>query len=174
MVRVPQEAVEGRVIGPDPTASAPLPREIVEPHDARALARLLDRAARVFVAAEREALAPYGIGPAAFRLLDLVARSGPLAPGDAAARLAVRQPTVSGWIGELRDAGLLERVSDGGDGRRATLRMTTYGGTVHAGANVAIRRRQLRLADAIPPHLQADLMESLDALVRAGEPSTSG
>ncbi len=169
MVRVPQEAPEAADgAEPAPTTAAG-DGERMEPHDARALARTLDRASRVFMAAERAALEPYGIGPAAFRLLDLVARAGGLAPSVAASRLGVRQPTVSGWIAELARAGVLERVGDDADGRRASLRLTAYGGTVHAAASVAIRRRQLRLASAIAPHAQADLLESLDALVRAGE-----
>lgn len=139
-----------------------------EPHDARALARYLDHASRVFVAAEREALGPYGIGPAAFRLLDLLARGGPLAPGAAARRLGVRQPTVSGWIADLRAESLLERDLGEGDRRRAILRVTERGEVVHGEATAAIRRRQLRLASAIPPHAQADLLDALGALIAAG------
>lgn len=55
------------------------------------------------MAVERAALEPYGIGPAAFRLAaGRAARAGRLAPSVAASRLGVRQPTVSGWIAELR------------------------------------------------------------------------
>jgi hypothetical protein len=75
-----------------------------EPHDPRALARLVAGVARRLEAVERRALGQFGLTPATFRLLDLLAREGAMAPSEAAQRLEVRQPTVTGWLKALRDA----------------------------------------------------------------------
>lgn len=139
----------------------------VEPHDVRGLARLVDRVGRRFRAAERDALAAFGLAPASFRLLDLLARLGPHAPGAVAAALGVRQPTVSGWIAELRGRGLVERTADPADGRRAALAVTEEGAVLHARAVAAVRRAQLRLVASLPPHLQADLVDALSRIAGA-------
>ena len=129
---------------------------------------MLATAQRAFAAAEREALAPLGLTPATLRLLDLAARSGPLAPAEAAARLGVSRPTVTGWLQALAADELLERHPDDGDGRRARLTLTAEGVRTHRAADEAIRRRHNRLlAGAIDPVAQADLMASHERLADA-------
>jgi DNA-binding MarR family transcriptional regulator len=141
--------------------------EPFEPHDVRALSRLLDRAQRALTAVEREALRPYDLTPAAFQLLELVVGRGEIAPGRAAEVLGVSRPTISGWLGVLTDEGLVERGGVDGDARRAIVVPTAEGRRVWKGASEAIRRRQLRLvARALDANAQADL---LGALERIGE-----
>jgi DNA-binding MarR family transcriptional regulator len=139
--------------------------ELLEPHDVRALSRLLDRAQRALTAAEREALRPYGLTPAAFQLLDLVVARGEIAPGRAAEHLGVSRPTISGWIGVLTDARLVDRGGVDGDARRAIIVPTADGRRVWKGASEAIRRRQLRLvARALDANAQADLLAALTSI----------
>jgi len=139
----------------------------VEPHDVRGLARLLAEAEASFRGVEAEALAELDLRPWMLRVLDHLARVGPRSPSQVASDLAVAQPTVSGWIHELTTRGLLERVGVEGDGRRATLRLTGEGTQIRATAADRVRRRQLRLASALDPVAQAELVATLERVVAA-------
>ena len=140
-----------------------------EPHDVRALARLLTAAQRSLAAAERAALEPYGLSPAVFRLLDLVAQRPGIAPGVAADALAVRRPTITAWTNALRAVNLLERGGVEGDARRATLTPTAEGERVAVAGRDHVRRRQNRLlAGAVDPVEQAGLLDVLQRIASAG------
>ena len=104
-----------------------MPEAHVEPHDARGLAQLLAEAEEAFRQVEEDALADLDLRPWMLRVLDLLEREGPQTPSDVARALRVSQPTVSGWILEMTGRGLIERLRDEGDGRRATLRLTEQG-----------------------------------------------
>src|SRR5215210_8085977 len=99
----------------------------VEPHDVRGLARLLSDADAAFRSVEADALANHDLRPWMLRLLDHLARVGPRSPSEVAGDLGVKQPTVSGWVGELTARGLIERVTGEQDARRASLRLTEEG-----------------------------------------------
>jgi len=137
---------------------------MVEPHDVRALARALTRAARRLEGVERVALADLGLTPATFRLLEHLARHGATSPSEAARALEVRQPTITGWLNALHAAGLLERVAVDDDGRRVSLRLTSAGRELHGHAGDLVRRRQSRVVAALDPVMQADLVASLERL----------
>ena len=104
-----------------------MPEAHVEPHDARGLAQLLAEAEEAFRQVEEDALADLDLRPWMLRVLDLLEREGPQTPSDVARALRVSQPTVSGWIAEMTGRGLIERLRDEGDGRRATIRLTEHG-----------------------------------------------
>jgi DNA-binding MarR family transcriptional regulator len=113
-------------------------------------------------AAERDALRPYQLSPAVFRLLDLVVTRGEVAPGRAAELLGVSRPTISGWAAALIEAGVAERGRVDGDARRAVIVPTAEGRRVWKAASEAARRGQLRLvAEALDANQQADLLASL-------------
>jgi DNA-binding MarR family transcriptional regulator len=139
-----------------------------EPHDARAFARLITEAQRTFANAEREVLAPFGLTPPVFGLLDVIARRDGLSPADAADALAVTRPTVTGWLKQLRELGLVSREAVE-DRRRARLTITADGRLVHESGTDQVRRRYVRLlARAIDPSEQADLMDALSRIAAAG------
>jgi DNA-binding MarR family transcriptional regulator len=143
--------------------------EQIEPHDVRALSHLLTAAQRSLAVAERLALEPFGLTPAAFRLLDLVALHAGIAPGAAAAALVVKRPTITAWANTLRGLDLLERGGVEGDARRATLTVTAEGDRVARAGRDLIRRRQNRLlAGAVDPVEQAGLLDVLQRIAAAG------
>ena len=142
-----------------------------EPHDARALARLVARLHARLGEAEREALAPLGLTPAAFRLLESLVREGPGEPTVVARRLALSQPALTASINALVGAGLVERGRVPGDGRRARLDVTAAGAYRYELAGDEVRRAQTRLVARIDPGLQAALLRALSAIEpEPGEP----
>ncbi len=144
-----------------------MPEAHVEPHDARGLAQLLAEAEEAFRQVEEDALADLDLRPWMLRVLDLLEREGPQTPSDVARALRVSQPTVSGWILELSGRGLIERLRDEGDGRRATLRLTEQGTSARSTGADRVRRRQLRLASVIDPVAQAEVVAALQRVIAA-------
>ena len=65
--------------------------------------------------------------PASLSALRVVERYGPIVVSDVARRLEVDQSTVSRQIRPLEEQGLVERSSDGEDGRVSWLRLTSAG-----------------------------------------------
>ena len=115
-------------------------------------------------------LAPFGLTPPVFGLLGVIAHDDGLSPAAAADALGVTRPTITGWLKQLRELGLISRGDAAGDGRRARLLLTGDGRIVHASASDRVRRRHVRLlASAIDPSEQADLMAALARVVSAGK-----
>lgn len=90
----------------------------------------------------RAALTPAGsVPPAVFRVLDAVAAADSPTVGSLTPALGVDQPRTSRLVAQAVSAGLLERVADQWDGRRAILRLTAAGTDVVAAAQAGRRTR---------------------------------
>jgi len=107
-------------------------------------------------------------------IIDLLAREGATSPSAAAARLEVRQPTVTGWLNALREGGLLERDAVAGDGRRASLALSARGRALHGDAADLVRRRQARVLAVLDPSAQGDLLVALRRVSAAPEEAAEG
>ncbi|MEV6432122.1 MarR family transcriptional regulator [Nocardia sp. NPDC051463] len=71
---------------------------------------------------------------AVFRVLDAVAESESATVGTLAPTLGVDQPRASRLVAQAVSSGLLERLADQHDGRRAVLRLTPDGASLVAAA----------------------------------------
>jgi DNA-binding MarR family transcriptional regulator len=104
-----------------------------------------------------------GLTPTKISVLFLVSRVGPLRLSELAAAEGLNPTMLSRIVGDLAEAGLLERLSDTGDRRAAWVKATA------AGKRLADRMRRER-TDALNQAL-ADLAESDRALVERALPA---
>ena len=112
----------------------------------------------------RRALAPAD-EPAgqAFDVLDLVASDPAATVSTVSEGLSVDRPRASRLVAAAVDAGLVERVADQGDGRRALLRVTEQG---RAAVHAAQRRRRDVFASAMGDWTDAERAQFATLLTR--------
>lgn len=102
-------------------------------------------------------------------LLSTIARKGPIGMGELAEFENMNPTTLSRMVGKMADAGLVERVSDGRDGRAVRVRLTVAGTALHD--RLRVERSRLfaeRLAE-LPERFAAELLGVLPALEALGE-----
>jgi len=87
------------------------------------LARLGSEAVRAFTAA----LAPTGLAPREWGLLEVLAAGGPATQADLCARLALDRADASRFVERLADRGLVARGPDPGDRRAKRIALTPAG-----------------------------------------------
>lgn len=93
------------------------------------LNRISDRWSALVVSMAR---AKYRLNPAAMKVLSVIACYQPISPGELIERTSSDSPKVARNIGYLTEQGLIERIPDQMDGRRALVRVTTKGAKVNA------------------------------------------
>jgi DNA-binding MarR family transcriptional regulator len=99
--------------------------------------------------------------------LQQIASSGPLTVAALQARLSRAQATTSQLVSQLERRGLVERRADPADGRR-TLVVLSRRGRRHMDRLEAIRQRGFAaVVDALPPNVQRQLIEALQATLAA-------
>jgi DNA-binding MarR family transcriptional regulator len=116
--------------------SAPTAR--LDPAELAAFAEALERAASWV----RRTTPRAEWNPAALSTLVRLARTGPQRVSDLADREAASQPGMTGLVGRLATAGLVERAADPTDGR-ATLVSITEAGRDHLRERHALRAAQV-------------------------------
>jgi DNA-binding MarR family transcriptional regulator len=114
----------------------------------RALAELLRVASSPRLHRARQLATGSSISIAEFRFLRRLAGDGAVSVSQAAATLAVSQPTASRTLRQLESAGMVSRTSDDADGRMALYRVTPVG-----------RREQLRLEHYMHGQLEEALAD---------------
>ncbi|WP_157129214.1 MarR family winged helix-turn-helix transcriptional regulator [Nocardia amamiensis] len=121
----------------------------------------------------RGALGDGAIPVAVFRVLDAVADGAGDTVGALAPALGVDQPRASRLVAQAVSSGLLERVADQRDGRRAVLRLTPAGRDAVAAAKAGRRAAMAAAMAGWTPSERADFARLLerfvDAMDRAAE-----
>jgi DNA-binding MarR family transcriptional regulator len=133
---------------------------------------LADRALAAGVAAGLERLIglfrwlspPSGLSLTAAATLATLERSGPRRLTALAAREGVTQPAMTQLVARLQDAGLVDRVSDPGDGRVVHVRITAEGQAMLATRRAVRAERVAVLLARLNPDEQAALAAALPAM----------
>ena len=108
----------------------------------------------------------YGITRREWRLIGLLAERGDLQPSQLAIEAQLDRTRTSRVITALTTKGLVQRLSQPGDARRACVRLTASGQALHAELFPQIQSINLELMSAVPPaELQA--LASAFARIRA-------
>jgi len=108
--------------------------------------------------------ARFGITPAEWRLIAILARFGPLSANGVAERSAMDKVQVSRAVARAHEAGLLDRRTDRDDRRRSVLTLTERGRRLHDEVAPHARSLQARLLDTLAPEERAALFGILDRL----------
>jgi DNA-binding MarR family transcriptional regulator len=90
----------------------------------------LSRATKHLHAVTEKTFAVYGLNMAGFDVLSALRRSGPpyaLSAGDLLASMMITSGTMTNRIDQLEKAGLVRRMADPGDARKAIVRLTPKG-----------------------------------------------
>lgn len=97
-------------------------------------------------------------------VLQSLGESEPARAGELATRLRLAPNTVSGLIGRLLAAGLVDRGTDAGDRRKASVQLTDQGRERLAAWQAAHERRIGAALDGLDPHQRAALGAALPAM----------
>jgi DNA-binding MarR family transcriptional regulator len=128
---------------------------------------------RVSRALARSYEARFGITPAEWRLIAILARFGPLSANGVAERSAMDKVQVSRAVARAHEAGLVDRRMDRDDRRRSVLTLTERGRRLHDEVVPHARSLQARLLDTLAPEERAALFGLLDRL-QAGADALAG
>ncbi|MCX7342027.1 MAG: MarR family transcriptional regulator [Hyphomicrobiales bacterium] len=93
----------------------------------KSIGRLLILSSRLHRARIGEKLQALSLFPGQEQVLEVLAAEGAMPMGELATRLSVRPPTVSKTIARLSAQGLVQRSTDGGDGRLVRVQLTPEG-----------------------------------------------
>jgi DNA-binding MarR family transcriptional regulator len=116
---------------------------------------------------EREVLAPQELSFGAFTMLFCLWVWGPLEVREAADRMAVSRPTVSGIADTLERRGLIERRDHESDARRRSLALTASGEDAFAALFPLVNRHEGAACSVLEPEESAELARLLRKLVHA-------
>ncbi len=139
-------------------------------HDAAAMLvvqNVFRAAAALRGALERDVLAPQDMSFGAFTLLFCLWVWGPLEVREAADRMAVSRPTVSGVADTLERRGLIERRDHEADARRRSLALTPEGERAFASLFPVVNRREGAACRDLEPDEAAELARLLRKLVHS-------
>jgi DNA-binding MarR family transcriptional regulator len=143
---------------------------IAADHDADAMLvvqNVFRAAAALRGSLEREVLAPRGLSFGAFTLLFCLRVWGPLEVREAAERMAVSRPTVSGVADTLERRGLITRRDHPADARRRSLALTGPGEQAFAERFPAVNRYEEAACRGLAPEESVELARLLRKLVHA-------
>jgi DNA-binding MarR family transcriptional regulator len=116
---------------------------------------------------ERDVLAPNDLSFGAFTLLFCLWVWGPLEVRDAADRMAVSRPTVSGIADTLERRALIERRGHPADARRRSLALTAQGESSFAELFPLVNRYEGTACEGLEPEESVELARLLRKLVHA-------
>jgi MarR family transcriptional regulator, 2-MHQ and catechol-resistance regulon repressor len=114
---------------------------------------------------ERDVLAPRDLSFGAFTMLFCLWVWGPLEVREAAERMAVSRPTVSGIADTLERRALLERREHESDARRRSLALTAAGEQAFAQLFPLVNRHEGAACGVLEPEESAELARLLRKLV---------
>jgi DNA-binding MarR family transcriptional regulator len=114
---------------------------------------------------ERDVLAPQDLSFGAFTMLFCLWVWGPLEVREAAERMAVSRPTVSGIADTLERRGLVERRDHQSDARRRSLALTAAGERAFAALFPLVNRHEGAACGVLEPDESAELARLLRKLV---------
>jgi DNA-binding MarR family transcriptional regulator len=137
-------------------------------HDAAAMfvvQNVFRAAAALRGSLERDVLAPHDLSFGAFTMLFCLWVWGPLEVRDAAERMAVSRPTVSGVADTLERRGLIERRDHASDARRRSLALTAAGEHAFAQLFPLVNRHEGAACRSLEPEESAELARLLRKLV---------
>jgi DNA-binding MarR family transcriptional regulator len=143
---------------------------VASDHDADAMLvvqNVFRAAAALRGALEREVLAPRELSFGAFTLLFCLWIWGPLEVREAADRMAVSRPTVSGVADTLERRGLIARRSHPSDARRRSLALTRAGQEAFAALFPVVNRYENAACQGLEPEESVELARLLRKLVHA-------
>jgi DNA-binding MarR family transcriptional regulator len=141
-------------------------------HDAAAMLvvqNVFRAAAALRGSLEREALTPNDLSFGAFTMLFCLWVWGPLEVRDAAERMAVSRPTVSGVADTLERRGLVERRDHASDARRRSLALTAEGQRAFAELFPVVNRQEGAACRDLEPAEATELARLLRKLVHASQ-----
>jgi DNA-binding MarR family transcriptional regulator len=121
---------------------------------------------------ERDVLAPRDLSFGAFTMLFCLWVWGPLEVREAADRMAVSRPTVSGIADTLERRGLIERRDHESDARRRSLALTAAGELSFAELFPLVNRHEGAACAVLEPDESAELARLLRKLVHASRGDT--
>lgn len=140
--------------------------ESAEPADAYALTEVVARLRRVLRASIRADYPWESLPMAQVELLQSLAEHSPARVGDLASRLRLAPSTVSGLIGQMMNARLVERGVDPADRRAAVVELSELGRGQLADWHAAHRRRIAAALDELDPHDRGAIDAAVPALSR--------
>jgi DNA-binding MarR family transcriptional regulator len=114
---------------------------------------------------ERDVLTPRDLSFGAFTMLFCLWVWGPLEVREAAERMAVSRPTVSGIADTLERRALIERRDHESDGRRRSLALTVAGEQAFAQLFPLVNRHEGAACGVLEPEEAAELARLLRKLV---------
>jgi DNA-binding MarR family transcriptional regulator len=141
---------------------------VADGHDAVAMLvvqNVFRAAAALRGSLERAVLAPQDLSFGAFTMLFCLWVWGPLEVRDAAERMAVSRPTVSGIADTLERRGLVERRDHESDLRRRSLALTAAGERSFAALFPLVNRYEGAACRALEPEESVELARLLRKLV---------
>jgi DNA-binding MarR family transcriptional regulator len=144
-------------------------------HDAAAMLvvqNVFRAAAALRASLERDVLAPRDLSFGAFTMLFCLWVWGPLEVRDAAERMGVSRPTVSGIADTLERRGLVERRDHHSDARRRSLALTDTGRRAFAELFPLVNRHEGAACAVLAPEESAELARLLRKLVHASRGDT--
>ena len=121
---------------------------------------------------ERDVLTPEDLSFGAFTMLFCLWVWGPLEVRDAATRMAVSRPTVSGVADTLERRGLIERRDHAGDARRRSLALTPAGERAFAALFPRVNPHEGAACSTLEPEESLELARLLRKLVHASRGDT--
>jgi DNA-binding MarR family transcriptional regulator len=139
-------------------------------HDAAAMLvvqNVFRASAALRASLEREVLAAQDLSFGAFTMLFCAWVWGPLEVREAADRMAVSRPTVSGIADTLERRGLIERRDHESDARRRSLALTASGEDAFAALFPLVNRHEGAACSVLEPEESAELARLLRKLVHA-------
>jgi MarR family transcriptional regulator, organic hydroperoxide resistance regulator len=144
-------------------------------HDAAAMLvvqNVFRASAALRASIEREVLTPEDLSFGAFTMLFCLWVWGPLEVREAADRMAVSRPTVSGIADTLERRGLIERRDHEADARRRSLVLTATGERAFAGLFPLVNQHEGAACGVLDPEESAELARLLRKLVHASRGDT--
>jgi DNA-binding MarR family transcriptional regulator len=148
---------------------------IASEHDAVAMLvvqNVFRASAALRTSLERDVLAPRDLSFGAFTMLFCLWVWGPLEVREAADRMAVSRPTVSGVADTLERRGLIERRDHRADARRRSLALTTAGERSFAELFPLVNRHEVAACGVLEPNESAELARLLRKLVHGSRGDT--
>ena len=131
---------------------------------------VLDAVRRIMHAADlrsRRLSRETGLTAPQLAILQAIADLGEVTTGRISADVSLSQATVTVILDRLVERGLVERYRNPGDRRIVHSRLTQSGQTALAAAEPAVSSRLVREFDRMPADKQAELVASLEWMVRA-------
>lgn len=158
-------------MSPQPRPTDPVPDDTSRTHgpDARLLTEAVTRLRRALRASIRTDYPWETLPMAQVELLQVLAAHSPVRVGDLAARQRLAFSTVSGLIGQMMNAGLVERTTDPKDRRASAVTLTDAGRRQIAAWTHAHEQRLSTALEALPEKDQAAVRAALPALLHIAD-----